>query len=126
MRFATKVERNVVKEFIQKDKTITCPIKGDYYAYIDGRTFDILSALCIVDCNEKLGYYRVQGMRTAKENRHHGYSSEVLKYALSQYSGLVHADCLLASKGIFEKIGFHLVLEKNVGNHIEYQMEKVV
>lgn len=126
MWFATKVERFIVKDFIQKDKTITCPIKGDYYALIDVDTMQILSALCVTDQREKLGYYRVQGMRTAKENRGKGYSTELLKYALSQYKGLIHADCLEASKGIFQKLGFELKEKCNVGKHIEYRMERII
>ena len=123
MRFATKIERAYVKSFIQKDKTITCPKVGDYYALIDSETGEILSALCVTHQPE---YWRVQGMRTEKQNRGKGYATELLTYALKQYSGLVHSDCLKMSKGIFEKLGFQLVCEHNMGNHIEYQMEKVI
>lgn len=124
MRKAQKVNRDIVKAFIQKDKTITCPIKGDYYALI-GDNGEILSALCVTDQREKLGYFRIQGMRTAKENRGKGYSTELLRYALSHYEGIVHADAMTMSKGIFNKLGFKLLEVDESGNHIEYRMERV-
>ena len=123
MRFATKIDRAFVKEFIQKDKTITCPKVGDYYALLDSESWEVLSALCVT---KQPDYYRVQGMRTERHNRGKGYATELLTYALKQYNGLVHSDCLKMSKGIFEKMGFRLICEHDIGSHIEYQMEKVV
>lgn len=122
MRFATKVDRIIVKSFIQKDKKITCPIKGDYYALIEDEK--ILSALCIVNCDE---HYHVQGMRTEKENRHKGYSTELLRYAITQYQDKpIKADCLIYSKNIFLRLGFAQICEKKVGTHVEYVMTKEV
>lgn len=117
MRFSTKVERNVVKSFIQKDKTITCPVKAEYYALIDSV---ILSALCVVDNGDS---YHIQGMRTAKENRGRGYATELLRYVLTQYKDKpICADCLMYSKNIFLRLGFTQVEEVVKGNHREWRM----
>lgn len=128
-RFATKTERHVVKAFIQKDKTIRCPEKGQYYALIDADNNELLSALCVTDHRKDLGYYKVNGMRTEKKHRKHGYSSELLAFALSQpeYRGnIIHANALSFSKGIFERFGFKLISVQNVAKHKEYQFERKI
>ena len=107
-----------VKSFIQKDKTITCPVKGDYYTLID--EYEILSTLCIVDCGD---FYHVQSMRTARENRGKGYSTELLKYAIGHYTDKpIKADCLIYSKNIFLRLGFNQMSKRIVGKHMEYVM----
>ena len=124
MRFITQIERNAVKDFIQKDKTITCPRKGDYYAMIDMDKNEILTALCIVDAGT---YYHVQSMRTAKENRRKGYSTRLLEEVVNdkRYSDKpICADCLIYSKNIFARVGFMQVKEFTKGNHKEWSMRR--
>lgn len=129
MRFVTEVERSVVSDFIKKDKTIRCPIKGDFYAMLDSDTGAVISALCITNHLSDCGHYRINGMRTAKENRKNGFSTQVLSYALRQpkYSGhVIHANALSYSKHIFERLGFHMIEIANVAGHDEYRFERVI
>lgn len=112
MRFITEIERPAVKDFIMADKTIRCPVKGDFYAMIDSDSTEILSALCITDHLGDCGHYRVNEMRTERKNRGRGFSTKVLQYAIRQdkYKGhIIHANALAYSKGIFEKNGFSLI-----------------